>query len=150
MSEKTTTKTPVIRPDRVTFRDSIRADSKYDPKFAELLFRHLSKGLSFSCFDVGVSHSTLLNWLRHDSFAMARERGEKKRLQLLEAAGIKMVIEGNATAWKFMMQDYGMTEKVEVFLSEGSEAEDNLLNVTPERQKRLERIREIGKRLKLK
>ena len=93
------------------------------------------------------------NWLdTYPEFAMARERGDKLRLKLLEAAGIKMVIEGNASVWKFMMQEFGMTENVNLTVSQTEEpplVEGQVIDITPERAARRERIRELGKRLDL-
>lgn len=90
--------------------------TKYKDEFPELLQAHLEKGLSFFSFNVpgGVTTATLTNWTkRHPAFAHAREVGEKARLQLLEEEGIKMVKGGNVVAWKFMMNQHGIHEKVE-------------------------------------
>lgn len=96
---------------------------KYKPEYDQLLLDHLSKGLSFSSFDVpgGVAYSTLRKWCeRFPSFAQAREIGEKRRLQLLETEGIKMVKGGNVVAWKFLMNQHGVVEKSEVHVSSDS------------------------------
>jgi len=154
MPKKNTEKGVVKIPDPFDFDVDIHnANSRYDKKFDRMLLDHLSKGLSFASFDVGVTSKTLHLWLKlHPTFHLARERGEKKRLKLLEAAGMKMIVEGNAVAWKFMMQDYGMTDQLKI--SVGGVEDDELIaqemkNITPERSKRLERIRELGKKLKI-
>ncbi len=154
MEKKNTPKDVIRIPDSIEFVEPVNAHSLYDRLFDKQLIAHLSKGLSFASFDVGVTTKTLHQWLKKQpSFYLARERGEKKRLQLLEAAGIKMIIEGNAVAWKFMMQDYGMTEKLEISMGRAAEDEsaihEEMQNITPERSKRLERIRELGRKLKI-
>lgn len=154
MDEKNTKNNMIKIPHSIDFVEPPNLHSLYKPRYDGMLLSHLSKGLSFASFEVGVTTKTMSAWtLRHPSFALAREIGEKRRLKLLEAAGIKMIIEGNAVAWKFMMQDYGMTEKLEI--SVGNALEDDeiineeLKNITPERSKRLARIRELGRKLKI-
>jgi hypothetical protein len=154
MAKKNTPKGVMLIPDSIEFAEPGNANSLYELAFDKQLIAHLSKGLSFGSFDVGVTTKTLHQWLKkHPTFYLARERGEKKRLQLLEAAGIKMIIEGNAVAWKFMMQDYGMTEKLEISMGRAAEddaaIEAEMQNITPERSKRLERIRDLGRKLKI-
>jgi hypothetical protein len=103
--------------DEVALLEKKWSSCKYKPEYADRLLDHLSKGLSFTSFNVegGVSYSTLVNWCRRfPEFAQAREIGEKARLQLLEEEGIKMIKAGNVVAWKFMMNQLGMSEKVTV------------------------------------
>lgn len=146
--EKKKSKVPAV-----VFTQPIIGSSKYRSGYCKQLTDHLKKGLSFNSFDVGVSQKTMNNWLdTYPEFAMARERGDKLRLKLLEAAGIKMVIEGNASVWKFMMQEFGMTENVNLTVSQTEEpplVEGQVIDITPERAARRERIRELGKRLDL-
>jgi hypothetical protein len=154
MKEKNTKKQRIIIPEVIEFTEPTRPDSKYRPEYDEMLYKHLAKGLSWGSFDVGVTNKTMNAWLsKHPSFALARERGEKKRLQLLEAAGMKMIVEGNATAWKYMMAEFLLSDPLPPALS-GDSSEDEVIeaemkNVTPERSRRLARIRELGKKLKI-
>ena len=146
--EKKKSKVPAV-----VFTQPITSSSKYRQGYCKQLTDHLKRGLSFNSFEVGVSQSTMNNWLdTYPEFAMARERGDKLRLKLLEAAGIKMVIEGNASVWKFMMQEFGMVENVNVTHTSTEElppapTPGQVIDVTPERAARRERIRELGKRL---
>jgi len=154
MDEKNTEKKKLKVPATIDFVEPANLHSLYKPQYDQMLLKHLSKGLSFACFEVGVTTNTMNAWIRrHPSFALARELGEKKRLQLLEAAGIKMIIEGSAVAWKFMMQDYGMTEKLEISVGNALEDDANIneemKNITPERSKRLARIKALGSKLKI-
>jgi len=148
--EKKKSKVPAV-----VFTQPIKGASKYKQKYCKLLTEHLKKGLSFNSFDVGVSQATMNNWLKtYPEFNLARERGDKLRLKLLEAAGIKMVVEGNSSVWKFMMQEFGMTENVNLTVSKPEDlppepAEGQVIDVTPERKARRERIRELGKRIGL-
>ena len=159
MPKKNIPKDVLIIPETIEFYEPVNENSKYDPSYDDKLMKHLAKGLSFNSFDVGVTSKTLNQWLKkHPSFALARERGEKKRLQLLEAAGMKMIVEGNAVAWKFMMQqELGLSDiNIKIDNGGGSNKDDadqlekEMIDVTPERTKRLAKIREYAKKLKIK
>lgn len=159
MPKKNIPKDVLIIPEEIEFYEPTNENSKYDPSYDDQLMKHLAKGLSFHSFDVGVSSKTMRQWLKkHPSFALARERGEKKRLQLLEAAGMKMIVEGNAVAWKFMMQqELGLSDiNIKIDNGGGSDKDDadqlekEIIDVTPERTKRLAKIREYTKKLKIK
>ena len=159
MPKKNIPKDVLLVPDEIEFYEPNNGHSLYDPKYDDMLYKHLSKGLSFASFDVGVTSKTLREWVkRHPSFALARERGEKKRLQILEAAGMKMVIEGNAAVWKFLMQqELGLSDiSINVNNNNSPLADDikslkqEVIDVTPERTKRLAKIREYARVLKIK
>ena len=121
---------------------------KYEPEFDQMLVEHLSKGLSFMSFNVagGVAYNTLRVWCkRFPSFAQAREIGEKARLKMLEEEGVKMVKGGNVVAWKFMMNQHGVHEKVEV---------QNTISISPhmqlppsQRYARLQKLKELHQRV---
>ena len=121
--------------------------TKYKPEYDQMLIDHLSQGLSLGSFNVpgGVSYRTLINWTKkYKSFAEARDIGEKARLELLEVEGIKMVKAGNVVAWKFLMNQHGMHEKVEVEHSGGSP----LLGVPDSlRYKRLQKLKELHQKV---
>jgi len=122
---------------------------KYKPEYDQMLLDHLSKGLSFMSFDVpgGVAYSTLRKWCeRFPSFAQAREIGEKKRLQLLEQEGIKMVKGGNVVAWKFLMNQHGMVERSEVHVSSDSPHMQVPAGV---RYMRLQKLKELHQKVKM-
>jgi len=62
---------------------------KYDPKYAELLFEHLSKGFSFASFggDIGIVRSTLYEWVDiFPEFKEAKIKGEQAGLRVYENA----------------------------------------------------------------
>jgi hypothetical protein len=126
------------------------SNCKYKPEYDQLLLNHLSKGLSFMSFDVpgGVAYSTLRTWCkRFPSFAQAREIGEKKRLQLLEGEGIKMVKGGNAVVWKTLMSQYGLAEKVEVNHNVGDSP--HMAVPASLRYMRLQKLKELHQRVSL-
>ena len=126
------------------------SNCKYRPEYDQMLLDHLSKGLSFTSFDVpgGVAYTTLRQWCkRFPSFAQAREIGEKKRLMLLESEGIKMVKDGNAVVWKALMGQYGLTETVEVNHTVG---ESPHMQVPASiRYMRLQKLKELHQRVSL-
>jgi len=123
------------------------SNTKYKPEYDQLLIDHLSQGLSLGSFNVpgNVSYRTIINWTKeYKSFAEARDIGEKARLGLLEEEGIKMVKAGNVVAWKFLMNQHGMHEKVEVEHSGGSP----LLGVPDSiRYKRLQKLKELHQKV---
>jgi len=125
---------------------------KYLPKYDQMLIEHLTSGLSFASFTVGTgtSYSTLLEWCkRFPSFMEAREIGEKARLQMLEREGLKMVKGGNVVAWKFMMNQMGMHETTAVHKTIEHSITANPNIAAPIRHKRLQRLVEMNKRIKL-
>ena len=127
---------------------------KYKPEYDEALIKHLSKGYSFMSFSVdkGVSYRTLINWCnRFPSFNEAREIGEKARLKLLEAEGLKMVKGGNVVAWKFMMIQLGLVEKSEVNHNhQGAISVSPHMRVSaPVRYARFQKLKELHQRVKL-
>lgn len=126
--------------------------SKYkDDEYPQLLLDHLSKGLSFMSFNVpgGVSNSTLHNWsVKFPAFAQAREIGEKARLQMLEDEGMKMIKGGNVIAWKFMMNQMGIAEKVEINHTHKNHPGNPHTSVPPSiRYDRLQRLKELHQRV---
>jgi beta-galactosidase GanA len=126
----------------------------YKPEYNQALIDHLSAGYSFTSFSVdqGVSYCTLLNWCkRFPAFQEAREIGEKGRLKMLEAEGLKMVKGGNVVAWKFMMNQSGVVEKTEVKHShQGNVFFTSQLKINaPERYARLQKLKELNKRVKV-
>ena len=147
-------------PDEINFHKPMRIDNGYKPEYAVLLMDHISKGFSLNIFDVGVSTSTLHSWLRdHEDFALARDRGERRKLKLLEASGIKMAIsEGNASVWKVLISQFGVSEKSEtrnlhVHQHQKVDSEPNasvdgeeMLKLTGH-ESRLARIRELSGKL---
>jgi len=126
------------------------SNCKYKPEYDQQLLDHLSTGLSFMSFDVpgGVAYSTLRAWCtRFPSFGQAREMGEKKRLQLLEGEGIKMVKDGNAVVWKTLMSQYGLAERVEVQHTAGGSP--HMAVPASLRYQRLQRLKELHQRVSM-
>ena len=122
---------------------------KYKPEYDQMLLDHLSKGLSFMSFDTpeGVAYSTLRKWCdRFPSFGQAREIGEKRRLQLLEKEGIKMVKGGNVVAWKFLMGEYGVVERSEVHVTSDSPHMQVPAGI---RYARLQKLKELHQKVKM-
>lgn len=153
MSENNKKRPRACDPETVDFHNPMQSNNSYDPKYCILLTDHIAKGFSLNSFDVGVSSATIQSWLRtHEEFALARERGERRKLKLLEAAGIKMAVtESNSTVWKVLMSQYGVTERTESVhhhshhhRSESKESEPIKLTGHEER---LARIRELSDRL---
>lgn len=124
----------------------------YKPKYAYELYEHLRKGFSFASFtvDAKVCHSTLEKWKkRFPAFQAAKESGERAKLKRLESEGMKMVKGGNVVAWKFLMNQMGVTEKSEV-----QHSHQGNISVTPNinapiRQARIEKLKELNKRVQL-
>jgi hypothetical protein len=79
----------------------------------------------------------------------AREIGTKARLQLLEKEGMKMVKGGNVVAWKFMMNQMGQHETTRVETKVEHSIAPNIHINSPQRHKRLQRLVEMNKRVKL-
>lgn len=132
--------------DQIAMLEKRWSSCKYKPEYDQLLLDHLSKGLSISSFDTpeGVSYVTVLAWCkRFPSFAQAREIGDKARLAMLEEEGIKMVRGGNVVAWKFLMNQHGQHETIEVQSSP-------IMNVNASvRYIRLQKLKELHQRVTL-
>ena len=67
------------------------APSKYKKEFCQMLITHMSKGLSFECFDAGkgIVKDTLYNWTKkHKAFSDAKKRGELLCQKFWEKMGI--------------------------------------------------------------
>jgi hypothetical protein len=128
------------------------APQKYKEEFPDLLLEHLSKGLSFYSFDVigGVATSTLIKWAkRYPDFAMAREIGEKARLLMLEEEGIKMIKGGNVVAWKFLMNQHGVIEKVDHNIQHNISHSPHMGVEPTIRYARLQKLKELHQRVVL-
>lgn len=134
--------------DEIAMLEKRWSSCKYKPEYDQLLLDHLSSGLSISSFDTpdGVSYVTVLAWIkRFPSFAQAREIGDKARLAMLETEGIKMIKGGNVVAWKFLMNQHGQHETIEV-QSSGSP----IMNVNASvRYARLQKLKELHQRVTL-
>lgn len=119
-----------------------------------MLKKHLSKGYSLASFaaKINVTYPTLHNWAkRFPEFAHAREIGEAARLQMLEWEGIKMIKDGNVTAWKFMMNQMGISETTQVNHNHSgnvSVSPHSRVNA-PARFARLQKLKELNKRVSL-
>ena len=128
------------------------SNCKYRPEYDQQLIDHLQSGLSFNSFTAGTgtAYSTLIEWCkRFPSFMEAREIGEKSRLQMLEKEGLKMVKGGTVVAWKFMMNQMGMHETSAVKTTVEHSFIENPNVAAPIRHKRLQRLVEMNKRIKL-
>ena len=153
MSEHNKKRPKASKPESVNFHKPMLSHNQYRPEYALLLSDHIAKGFSLNSFDVGVTAKTLHDWLKtHEDFALARELGERRKLRLLEAAGIKMAVkDGNSQVWKVLMGQYGVHERTESLhhhshrhTSETGEPEP--LKLTGH-EERLARIRELSKKL---
>lgn len=135
--------------EQIAFLEQRWSSCKYKPEYAQMLLDHLSEGLSFTSFNVpgGVSYSTLRQWeKRFPEFAQAREIGEKAKLKLLEEEGIKMVKGGNVVAWKFLMNQQGVTEEVNINHTH-SDSTSPHMHVPPEiRYQRYQLLKELHQR----
>jgi hypothetical protein len=134
---------------QISLLEQTWSSCKYRKEYPQMLLDHLSKGLSYSSFDVpgGVSYSTLREWERRfPAFAQAREIGEKKKLKLLEEIGLKLCRDGNASVWKFFMHQHGLSEaplEVNHNHSTGQSTSPHMA-VPPEiRHYRLQKIKEL-------
>ena len=143
----------IKKPDTIEFVEATREiTTKYDPKYDKMLLDHMSKGFSLASFtDAKVSTPTLYNWMKaHPTFREAHDLGVMYRMKLLEAAGIKMAVkEGNATVWKALMQEFGLVDKVEIVNKHELDMNNQMVDVTPEKMKRLQRIKELTEELGL-
>lgn len=89
------------------------APTKYRQDFCEKLVTHMSKGLSFATFahEVNVSLDTLYDWAdAHKEFLESKKAGEIAQKSYLEKIGVALAtgqIQGNVTAWIFIMKNHG-------------------------------------------
>ena len=153
MSENNKKRPRASEPETVDFHVPMKSNNQYRPEFAILLMDHIAKGFSLASFDVGVTKETIYSWLRtHEEFALARERGESKKLKLLEAAGIKMAVkDGNSQVWKVLMSQYGVhertqTENIHHHRHTSDTGEPEPIKLTGH-EERLARIRELSEKL---
>lgn len=116
---------------------------KYESHYADLLYDHLSRGLSFSTFSIeGVCHSTLSQWvISNAEFRHAMVEGSKLRRIMVEEAGLEMLAKGNAAVWKVMLSEYQATENVFVEKAEKVDIDPN--SDTPKKLERLARIKSL-------
>ena len=116
--------------------------SKYHPSYADELFKHLSAGFSVHTFSIPeVSHTTIMQWIdTNPEFRHALIEGEKARRKLVEAVGLKLMRDGNTVAWKTLLSQYEVTDRVQV-----EEKHEVKLTVDPDSKspKRLERLEKI-------
>lgn len=129
---------------------------KYKEKYSSMLKKHLSQGYSLGSFaaKIDVTYPTLTNWAkRFPEFAHAREIGEAARLRMLEWEGIKMIKDGNVTAWKFMMNQMGISETTEVMHNHNHtgtiEVSPQNRGNAPARFARLQKLKELNRRVSL-
>lgn len=68
--------------------------SKYDPKFCQMLIDHMSQGKSFESFGAkaNAGYRTLYDWVeKHPDFREAKQIAEMKALDFLETMSIAKV-----------------------------------------------------------
>lgn len=137
MVTKSTEKKPVKKKAKLIEdkpRENTGRPSKYDPKYCELLIKHMSKGLSFETFgpSIGVSKSSTYRWLTDDKNDSKETLENKKAFRdaksiatdycrlFWEKIGIDHIVNYedapklNTTAWIFNMKNrFGWRDKVE-------------------------------------
>ena len=156
MSDKETIKKKrprPVEPETIEFH----APDGFRSEYCAMLRDHIGKGFSFSSFEIGVTNATLQRWLRdYPEFREARESGERKKLKILEAAGMRMaVVESNVSAWKLMMSQHGVGEKtasVQHHIHERIDTnrdEPVRVEETSQRKARKARIRELAAELEI-
>ena len=155
MADKETRKKKIPRPEDVEYVQFKPADS-FQIEYCAMLTDHIAKGFSFASFDVGVTNATMSRWLYdHPEFSAAREKGERKKLQVLEAAGMRMaVVDSNVSAWKLLMSQHGVVEKsatVQHHIHENinTRSEPEKIEASNHREARKERIRELAADLQI-
>ena len=155
MSDKETIKKKRPRPVDPETVEFHRPDG-FRSEYCAMLRDHIGKGFSFSSFEIGVTNATLQRWLReYPEFREARESGERKKLKILEAAGMRMVVEGNVQAWKLLMSQQGVVEKtasVQHHIHERIDVprdEPIKFAETSQRKARKDRIRELAAELEI-
>jgi transcriptional regulator with XRE-family HTH domain len=87
--------------------------TKYDPKYCEMLFSHMSEGYSLESFAglIGVSRSTLYEWIENNaefSDIAARSKAAQLRAneQLMRDLAKGKIRNGNTAAATFLMKNY--------------------------------------------
>ena len=85
-----------------------------------------------------------MSWVDTNAeFRHALIEGEKKRRLLVEATGMKLLKDGNTVAWKTLLSQYEVVDRVSI--EEKKEVKITLDpdSSTPKRLERLERIKEL-------
>lgn len=135
---------PKFKPAKVEFVRPNRSN-KYHPSYADRLYEHLSSGFSIHTFSLeGIAHTTIMSWVDTNAeFRHALIEGEKKRRLLVEATGMKLLKDGNTVAWKTLLSQYEVVDRVSI--EEKKEVKITLDpdSSTPKRLERLERIKEL-------
>lgn len=142
-------------PEHISFKTA--SSCTFRPEYCAMLRDHIGKGFSLNSFDVGVTNKTLYRWLsEYPEFASARDAGERKKLKILEAAGMKMVVQdGNVQAWKLLMNQYGVVEKTathninENVEIEASVDEVDMIEYDTKRAERIARIQSLTRKLEI-
>ena len=80
-------------------------------------------------------------------FRHAMLEGQKKRRLIVEAAGLKMLGEGNHTVWKTMVAEYQVTDRVQTHSTEEVTV-DVKDSATPHKLERLARIQKLMEEVK--
>jgi hypothetical protein len=85
--------------------------TKYRPEYCLALVEHMRQGLSFEAFAgvIGVNQDTLHEWVkRHADFSEAKKVALEAGRVTLEKLGLALAsgqVEGNTTAWIFLMKN---------------------------------------------
>ena len=137
-----------LKPKKFNFVVPSRS-SKYDSSYAEDLYDWMCQGFSFETFSIeGVAHSTIVDWVKSNpEFRHAMLEGQKKRRLIVEAAGLKMLGEGNQTVWKTMVAEYQVTDRVQTHSTEEVTV-DVKDSSTPHKLERLARIQKLMEEVK--
>lgn len=96
--------------------------SDYDPKYDQMLLKHLAEGYSYRSFAglIGMHRSTLHDWEeKHPSFKLAKDIGIEKGALLWEKIGLSASVgkikNFNSAAWIFNMKNrYNWTDRQEI------------------------------------
>lgn len=107
--------------------------TKYDPKYCDMLIKHMASGLSFDSFagEANVHLDTLYEWAKvHEDFSEAKKTAFSKNLAFWEKAGLQgmwgdkesnMVF--NPTVWIFNMKNrHRWRDKQEVEVKDESQS----------------------------
>lgn len=133
-----------LNPAKVEFVRPSRSN-KYHPSYADKLYEHLCSGFSVHTFSIdGVAHTTIMSWVdTNPEFRHALIEGEKKRRLLVEATGMKLLKEGNTVAWKTLLSQYEVVDRVSVEEKQEVKITLDPDSTTPKRLERLEKIKEL-------
>ena len=107
MTEKKVAKKKIIKK-KTTKRG---APTLYRPEYCQLLIDHMAKGFSFESFgaEVNCGSSTVVSWLKHKDFQIARQKAQVLNRKFWEDLGIKGTrgeIKGfNVASWVFNMKN---------------------------------------------